>query len=58
MSFAIRLLKYLLLIITIFYGLIGMVVGLVALMFYLADLDNFGTPYLQMFRKDRKSNGN
>lgn len=55
MNFAIRVMKYLLLFLATFYGLVGVVTGIVALVFYLANLSSFDYPYVKMFRKVGKS---
>ncbi|SET13853.1 spore germination protein [Salinibacillus kushneri] len=54
MSFAMRVMKYLLLIITTFSGLIGLVIGTVGLIYYLVYLDSFGKPYLKLFTSHQK----
>jgi hypothetical protein len=55
MSFAMRIVKYLLLAITTLIGLTGLVVGLVGLVAYLVSLDSFGRPFLKLFfRPTRK----
>ncbi|MDP4089270.1 MAG: spore germination protein [Bacillota bacterium] len=51
MNFAIRLMKYPILILSIFFGLNGVVVGIIALIFYLSGMRSFGKPYLQLFSK-------
>jgi hypothetical protein len=45
-SFAVRITKYFILILSIFYGLIGVVVGLYLLIAYMVILESFGQPFL------------
>ncbi|GAA0502286.1 spore germination protein [Salinibacillus aidingensis] len=54
MSFAMRVMKYLLLLITTLSGLIGLVLGTVGLIYYLVYLDSFGKPYLKLFTSRQK----
>lgn len=49
MSFAMRIIKYLLLFIAIFSGLIGLIIGLIALVYYLVNLESYGQPYFKLF---------
>jgi len=49
MSFAMRVTKYLLLLLATFTGLIGVIVGLVGIIYYLVSLNSFGKPYLAFF---------
>lgn len=49
MSFAVRVVKYPLIVLAAFFGLIGIVVGLVWLVFYLSNLRSFGQPYLKLY---------
>lgn len=49
MSFTMRFVKYLLLICSIFLGLVGVVVGLLAIIAYLVNLESFGKPYFKLF---------
>ncbi|MCP8967248.1 spore germination protein [Ectobacillus ponti] len=49
MSFAVRIIKYLLLIAGSMYGLIGIIGGLVLAIFVLTDIRSYGKPYLQLF---------
>ncbi|MCP8615393.1 spore germination protein [Salirhabdus salicampi] len=48
MSFAMRVLKYVLLLFGVFYGLIGIAIGLMFLLLYMANLSSFGEPYLKV----------
>ncbi|WP_226668359.1 spore germination protein [Metabacillus litoralis] len=52
MSFAMRVIKYLLLALATFVGLIGVIVGLLAIIYYLVNLNSFGKPYLQLFLRE------
>lgn len=45
-SFALRVSKYFLVILAIFYGLVGMVIGFFLLIAYMVSLDSFGQPFL------------
>ncbi|MCR2803759.1 spore germination protein [Paenibacillus soyae] len=56
-SFSIRLFKYLLLVLSAMYGVIGLVAGLVVICAYLASVTSFGIPYLELYKPGRKSNG-
>jgi spore germination protein len=47
--------KYLLLLVTTLFGLMGLMAGLTALVSYLASLESFGKPYLKVFMESRKS---
>jgi hypothetical protein len=49
MTFAMRVTKYLLLVLTTFYGMLGLVMGMVGLIIYLANLESYGQPYLKLF---------
>ncbi|GIP38106.1 spore germination protein [Paenibacillus sp. J31TS4] len=48
MSFSLRLVKYPLILLASFFGLIGLIVGLFGFIVYLADLRSFGKPYLKL----------
>ncbi|MFD1739754.1 spore germination protein [Bacillus salitolerans] len=48
MSYAIRIIKYVLLIFGTLYGLIGLAVGLVTLTFYLTSISSYGEPYFKI----------
>jgi hypothetical protein len=53
MSFAMRVTKYILLFFSILYGLMGMILGLVGLIAYLANLESFGKPYFKLFINEK-----
>lgn len=50
MGFAIRILKYPLLVIASWFGLTGILAGLIGLLMYLVHLNSFGEPYFRLFR--------
>lgn len=45
-SFAVRVSKYFILLLSVFYGLVGVILGLFFLLAYMVSLDSFGKPYL------------
>ncbi|NMO94496.1 spore germination protein [Paenibacillus lemnae] len=49
MSFGIRLAKYGFIMLATFFGLVGIVLGIISMILYLASLRSFGKPYLKMF---------
>ncbi|MBE4909119.1 spore germination protein [Bacillus luteolus] len=49
MMFAMRYVKYLILTLTIFFGMIGLIVGIIGLIGYLTNLRSYGQPYLKLF---------
>ncbi|PLT34067.1 spore germination protein [Bacillus sp. V5-8f] len=49
MSFAVRCTRYPLIIFASFYGIVGVVAGLILLLCYLSDLRSFGKPYLKVY---------
>ncbi|UJF34051.1 spore germination protein [Paenibacillus hexagrammi] len=53
MSFAMRFVKYILILLASFFGLIGTMAGLFMLIGYLASLRSFGEPYLKLFIGER-----
>jgi len=53
MGFAMRVTKYLLLIVSTFTGLIGVIVGLIGIIYYLVSLNSFGRPYLAFFNGEQ-----
>ncbi|MBL0388771.1 spore germination protein [Tumebacillus sp. ITR2] len=55
MSFTIRVVKYPLLLLSTLFGFFGMMVGLMALAFYVSSITTLGTPYVKLFRKGDKS---
>ncbi|MDD7795881.1 spore germination protein [Clostridium sp. 'White wine YQ'] len=52
---AISLSKYIVLIFSVFYGLIGVIIGFIVIIFYLASIRSFGKPYLQLFFSKNKT---
>jgi len=57
MGFAMRVTKYFLLAMATFTGLIGVIVALIGLIFYLVSLNSFGQPYLGVFLKENMKKG-
>lgn len=55
-SFAIRVTKYFLLILSIFFGLVGVVIGFVLMIAYMVSLDSFGKPFLTLFENKATQN--
>jgi hypothetical protein len=51
-SFAVRVSKYFILLLSIFYGLVGVILGIFLLLAYMVNLDSFGKPYLT-FREEK-----
>lgn len=49
MSFGIRVTKYIFIGLATFFGLVGIVLGIIGLIVYLTSLRSFGQPYLKMF---------
>lgn len=49
MSFGIRLSKYIFILLSSFFGLVGIVMGIISMIMYLCSLRSFGQPYLKMF---------
>jgi hypothetical protein len=47
-SFAVRVTKYFLLVLSIFFGLVGIVIGFFMLLAYMVSLDSFGKPFLTL----------
>lgn len=58
MNFVVRIAKYVILMLSIFFGLIGIVVGLIGFVFYLANIRSYGKPYLQLFSDKLRTTGN
>lgn len=54
MSFAIRVTKYVLLAISIFFGFFGLILGFIGLVVYLCNLESFNQPYLKLFIESKK----
>lgn len=44
-SFAVRISKYIILLLSIFYGLVGVIIGFFFLIAYMVSLDSFGKPF-------------
>ncbi|WP_054958079.1 spore germination protein [Paenibacillus dakarensis] len=55
MSFSIRVMKYFFIALATLFGLVGIVLGIVATIMYLASLRSFGKPYFKMFAIDRSA---
>lgn len=53
MSFSIRTTRFLLLIYATFFGLAGVITGLIGIIMFLANKRSFGKPYLKMYWKSR-----
>lgn len=58
MSFAMRVVKYVFLLITTFFGMIGLVMGVILLVCYLTNLESFGQPYLKIFMEPKAKDKN
>lgn len=56
-SLSIRLFKYLILVLSAGFGLYGLVAGLVAISAYMASLQSFGIPYVQIMKTRGDANG-
>ncbi|OCT13402.1 spore gernimation protein GerA [Paenibacillus pectinilyticus] len=57
-SLSIRLFKYILVLLAAIYGVLGILAGLVLVCAYLASLETFGVPYIQInVAKDRSNHG-
>ncbi|MBA3921811.1 MAG: spore germination protein [Nostocaceae cyanobacterium] len=57
MSFALRVLKYPFIVLSTFFGIVGIAVGLFCLIIYLNDLKSFGKPYLKIFVGEQETIG-
>lgn len=53
MSFSMRVVKYILLLLTTITGTIGLIVGVMLLLVYLANLTSLGEPYLRVTYKEK-----
>jgi spore germination protein KA len=53
-SYSIRALKYLFVVVSIFYGMIGVIVTMFLVIVYLCHLRSFGQPYLALFMPSEK----
>ncbi len=49
MMFAMRFMKYLILALTVLFGMVGLIIGIIGLIGYLANLRSYGQPYLKLF---------
>lgn len=49
MQFAMRVTKYILLLLTTFFGIVGLIIGFVGIIAYLTNLRSYGQPYLKLF---------
>lgn len=56
-SISIRIFKYLLLLLSAVYGVLGLLSGLVIICAYLASITSFGIPYLHFFKPKGESRG-
>ncbi|WEG12555.1 spore germination protein [Pullulanibacillus sp. KACC 23026] len=52
-AFALRVIKYLVLTLTIFTGLLGLLVGVVGVFAYLCQIESFGVPYFKLFSREK-----
>ncbi|MUG67587.1 spore germination protein [Paenibacillus campinasensis] len=57
MSMGIRVSKYMFIVLASFFGLVGIVLGMISLILYLTSLRTFGKPYLKMFSMDWRRKG-
>ncbi len=57
MSFAIRIVKYPLIILAIFFGIVGVIIGVFCFLLYLANMKSFGEPYLRLFLGEHSPSG-
>jgi hypothetical protein len=53
MSFAIRVTKYILVLLTTLFGTIGLLVGFLGIIIHLADMRCYGQPFLKFFPKEK-----
>ncbi|QOR67202.1 spore germination protein [Cytobacillus suaedae] len=49
MMFAMRFMKYVILGLTVFFGMVGLIIGVIGLIGYLSNLRSYGQPYLKLF---------
>lgn len=56
MGFAVRTIKYVILLLSSLLGFMGTVVGVVGLIGYLTNLDSFGQPYLKLYNSNQSEN--
>ncbi|MFW5438191.1 spore germination protein [Paenibacillus apiarius] len=52
MSFAMRIVKYPLIILAILFGITGIIVGMFCITLYLASITSFGQPYFRLYRSE------
>ncbi|MDD9268457.1 spore germination protein [Paenibacillus sp. GCM10023248] len=55
MSFAMRFVKFVLIVFAALFGVVGIVVGMFLLVNYLASLRSFGEPYLKIYMREKKA---
>lgn len=55
MSFGIRVSKYIFIGLASLFGLVGIVLGIITMIMYLASLRSYGKPYLKMFAVDKSA---
>lgn len=55
MSFGIRVAKYIFIALATLFGLVGIVLGMIAMIMYLTGLRSFGKPYFKMFAIDKSA---
>lgn len=55
MSFGIRVAKYIFILLSTFFGLVGIVLGMIGMIMYLTSLRSFGKPYFKMFAIDKSA---
>lgn len=56
-ALSVRLPKYLLLVLSAMYGILGLFIGILVVCAYLASVSSFGIPYVYRWRIKEKSNG-
>lgn len=54
MMFAVRIIKYPILLMAAFFGTVGVVIGFMAVIFYLSRMESFGRPYFKLFITGKK----
>jgi len=55
MSLAIRFVKYPIILLSIFFGISGVIIGFFCLIMYLSNIQSFGQPYFKLFFRERKT---
>jgi len=53
MSFAIRVIRLLLIVFTSLFGVVGLILGFLFIIMYLVNMESFGEPYLRFFNKSK-----